>query len=290
MNMEAQNYTDATLETFVSEVIEASNEKLVMVDFWADWCGPCKQLAPVLERLVMRYDGSVKLVKVDADRHQDLAAQFGIRSLPTVFFFKQGRPVDRFMGVQSESAIAEIIDRHVDAGSSLSGKLDMARQYYEQGHRDEAKRFVAQLIQSVPESDEPKLLLMEWLMAEDNLDEALELSKSLGEAARNSDICKGLSVSIEMQEIVKDMPPVDALQEALKQDDNDHLARFQLAQRLVSARKHEEGLEHLLEIVRRDRGFQDDDARKFMIKVFQMLGGRGDLVSTYRSLLARTLN
>ena len=108
--MEPQaNIVDADIQSFAAEVIEASREQLVMVDFWADWCGPCKSLTPILEKLVAQYQGAVKLVKVDTEANQEMAAQFGIRSLPTVFFFKDGNPVDQFMGLQPEEAIRQIL-------------------------------------------------------------------------------------------------------------------------------------------------------------------------------------
>lgn len=292
MNTENKNYVDADMSSFGAEVVEASMQQLVLVDFWADWCGPCKSLGPVLEGLVDKYQGAIKLVKIDTDAHQELASQFGIRSLPTVFFFKDGNPVDQFMGAQPESAIREIIDRHVgDAPSQPGAELDMARQAYDQGQKDEAKNYIRQVIAATPDcGDEPKLLMVAWLTAEGQLEEAATFADTLSDEVKEAKEVKALNAALELQETLKDMPTEDDLLAAISDDDNNMEARFKLAQRKVAEQQNEAGLELLLEIIRRDRQFEDDGARKYMIKVFEMLGGKGELVSKYRSLLARTLN
>ena len=290
MNANEQSDTETTIETFARDVVQASNQQLVMVDFWADWCGPCKSLTPILEKLVGQYQGAVKLVKINTDQQQELAGQFGIRSLPTVFFFKDGNPVDQFMGLQPESAIREIIDRHTGDTGSAAGDLDVARQAYEQGQHEEAKNYVRQLVSVTPDSDEPKLVLVAWLTAEGNLDEAKVVVETLSDEGRESKECKALQAAIELQQSLADIPPASELLAAIEQDENNNKARFQLAQRLVAEQDHAGGLDLLLEIIRRDREFEEDGARKYMIKVFEMLGGRGELVSKYRGILARMLN
>ena len=289
MNTTEQHYTDITTETFMDEVIHASANQVVMVDFWADWCGPCRSLTPILEKLVVKYRGTLKLVKVNTDQQQELAAQFGIRSLPAVFFFKHEKLVDQFMGVQPESAICSIIDRHLDDLPAPNG-LELARQHYEQGRADEAKYNVRQLSDDAPDDDDPKLLLIEWLVAEGSLDEAKEIADKLSDQGRESKAFKGLAAALELRDTLKGIPPASDLLAAIAADENDHQARYHLAQRLVAEQNHVEGMDQLLEIIRRDRGFQDEAARTYMIKVFQMLGGTGELVNNYRSKLARILN
>ena len=290
MNTQNQNYVDVDMASFGPEVVEASMQQLVMVDFWAEWCAPCRSLGPILESIVTQYQGAVKLVKIDTEAHQELAGQFGIRSLPTVYFFKDGKPVDQFMGVQPEHAIKEIIDRHVGGGAPAGNDLDMARQAYDQGQVEEAKNYVRQLISVTPDEDEAKLLMVEWLTAEGNLDEATQFADTLSEEGKESKEYKSLQTAIELQESLKDIPAASELIAAIAADENNMQARYQLAQRLIAEMNHADGLEQLLEIIRRDRSFEDDGARLYMIKVFEMLGGKGELVSKYRGLLARTLN
>jgi putative thioredoxin len=291
MNTDQQTPAGTTMATFAEDVIQASTQQLVMVDFWADWCGPCRSLTPILEKLADQSQGAVKLVKINTEQEQELAGQFGIRSLPTVFFFRDGKPVDQFMGLQPESAIKEIIDRHSGAGADQGpADLDVARQAYDQGQHDEAKNYVRQLIAVTPDSDEPKLLLVEWLTAEGMFDEAKLVADTLSDEGKESKQCKALEAAIELQQSLAQLPAASELLAAIEEDENNHGARMQLAQRLVAEQDHAAGMEHLLEIIRRDRSFEDDGARKYLITVFGMLGGRGELVTKYRGMLARLLN
>ena len=287
--MEPQaNIVDADIQSFAAEVIEASREQLVMVDFWADWCGPCKSLTPILEKLVAQYQGAVRLVKVDTEANQEMAAQFGIRSLPTVFFFKDGNPVDQFMGLQPEEAIRQIIDRHT--GNPGESELAAAEAAYDQGQKEEAKAFIMQLIHADPTNDAPKLLMLKWLCAEGNMDDARTVAEAVSEDGHDSAEYKAWQTSVEMQEALKDLPSESELMDIIASDEGNLDARLQLAQRHIALQQPEQGLDQLLEIVRRDRSHDDEAARKMMIKVFESLGGSGPLVSKYRGLLARTLN
>ncbi len=288
-----QNIVDSDMQSFAADVIEASKQQLVMVDFWADWCGPCKSLRPILENLVNQYQGKVKLVKIDTEAHQELAAQFGIRSLPTVFFFKEGKPVDQFMGVQPEAAIRQMIDRHLadqPTGNPAEAELEAAAVAYDGGQEDEAKAFVMQLIQADPSSDKPKLLLLSWLCKEGNMDEAKIIAEAVSVDGKGSVEFKAYLSSVEMQSMLQGLPAEAELLAAIKTNESDLSARFKLAQRCVATQQNEAGLAHLLEIIRRDRGYDDEAARKMMIKVFESLNSRGELVAKYRGLLARALN
>ena len=286
--MENTPTTESGIQTFAQDVIEASREQLVMVDFWADWCGPCKSLTPILENLAAQSQGAVKLVKVNADQEQELAAQFGIRSLPTVFFFKNAEIVDQFMGAQPESAIRAIIERHL--GDQGPNELEAAAMAYEAGNQEQAKAFVLQLISQDPGNDSPKLLLLKWLVAEGNLDDAARLSDTLSEEGKASAEYKAYQSALDLQQATEGLPDSDSLAQAIEQDPGNLEARYQLAQKLVAEQDYEAGLEHLLEIVSRSREFEEDGARLMMIKVFESLGGSGKLVSQYRSRLARLLN
>ncbi len=291
MNANGEKHiADITLASFADDVIHASARQLVMVDFWADWCGPCRTLSPILERLVDQYQGALKLAKVNTDQQQDLAAQFGIRSLPTVFFFKNGKPVDQFMGAQPESVIREIIDRHLDDSVSDEANIDAIRQLYDQGRTDEAKHHLRQFVIQAPENDAPRLLLIQWLTAEGALEEAKVVAESLSDKGRESKEYTALLSALKIQESLKSIPSAKELDARLGQDENDHQARYLLALRLVAEHRHADALEQLLEIIRKDREFEDDVARKYMIEIFSLLGGKGEVVTRYRAELARILN
>ena len=284
------NIVDVTLSSFADDVIRASTRQLVMVDFWADWCGPCRSLSPILERLVEHYRGALRLAKVNTDQQQDLAAQFGIRSLPTVFFFKNGKPVDQFMGAQPESVIREIVGRHLDDGMSGEVGIEMIRQLYEQGETDEAKHLLRQLVAQSPEDDSPRLLLIQWLTSEGMIEEAKTISELLSDKGKESKEYAALLSALEIQESLGTIPPAEELEARLAKDGNDHSARYLLAQRLVAEHRHVDAMEHLLEIIRKDRAFEDDGARKYMVRIFSLLGGKGEVVNRYRAELARILN
>ncbi len=291
MNANGDNHiVDVTLASFADEVIRASARQLVMVDFWADWCGPCRNLSPILERLVEQYRGALRLAKVNTDQQQDLAAQFGIRSLPTVFFFKNGKPVDQFMGAQPESVIREIIGRHLDGSQSGEADIEAIRQLHEQGETGEAKRLLGQLVERSPEDDSPRLLLIQWLTVEGMLDEAEVIAESLSDKGKESREYAALLSALEIRESLGTIPPAEELEACLERDENDHQARYLLAQRLVAEHRHVDAMEHLLEIIRKDRAFEDDGARKYMVRIFGLLGGRGEVVTRYRAELARILN
>ncbi len=278
---------DSGLSAFQADVIDASAEQLVLVDFWAAWCGPCRNLGPILEKVVAEYQGSVRLVKVDTDREQALAGQFGIRSLPTVLFFRDGRVVDQFLGAQPEGAVREMIDRHTT--SPFERALAEARELYAQGETATAHEIVEQLMAAQPDNDEPKLALIEWLSAEGDLDAARELVDRLSPAGRVSPAFRAFQANLEFRQAASELPGKSELEARITETPDDLAARYQLAQLLVNGEDHAGAMDQLLEIIRRDRGFEDDGARKMMLKIFEMLGGRGELVSEYRTRLSRTL-
>ena len=287
MNSTDPIYIDATSADFSEEVIEASKDTLVLVDFWAAWCGPCRSLAPILEKLVAEYGGAIKLVKVDTDAEQGLAAQFGIRSLPTVYFFKNERVVDQFMGVQPESAIKARIEKHVE--SALDKALDAAELVYREGDTARAKETVRGLVDEFERDDRPKLLLLKWLVDEKRIEEAFGIAETVSSQGKDSTEFRTISATMEFISLPEDSDDTSVLIDKLNQDPDDLQTRFQLAKRLIGQQQFAEGMDHLIEIIRRDRAFDDDAARKTMLKVFEALGGKGDLVSKYRSKLSSVL-
>ncbi len=284
--MDQEPYINSSTATFLEDAVEASHRQLVMVDFWAAWCGPCQSLAPVLEKLALAYQGSVKLVKVDTDREQALAAQFGIRSLPTVLFLKDGKVVDQFMGALPESNIRQRINQYVT--SSIEKSMTEARDLYESGQPDAAKAILNRLWQSQPDDDAPKLQLLAWLTAEGNLEEADRVAQSVSEEGQQSPEYKSLQTTLEFRQ---ESNPADrtGLEASLTGEPENLELRYRLAKLLIAERQYAAAMDHLLEIIRRDRSFMDDGARKTMLKVFDILGNKGDLVSEYRTRLSRMI-
>ena len=288
MDTGSNDVVDVSIENFAAEVIEASHRQLVMVDFWADWCGPCKSLGPILEGIARGSQGKVRLAKVDTDRHQELAAQFGIRSLPTVFFFKDGDVVDQFMGAQPESAVRAIVDRHT--GAPGEAELDAARAAYEAGNQEQAMAFVSHLIQNDPSNEAARLLMLGWLLKAGDLEGCRVLAETLSESGRNDPAYKAYESALELMGETEGLEDRATLQQAVDKVPGDAGARFRLGQRMIAEQDYEAGMEQLLESIRLDRNYDDDAARKLLIKVFAALGGSGELVNRYRSQLGRLLN
>lgn len=287
MDNPTHSYIDSNLAGFHQDVIEASSTQLVLVDFWAAWCGPCRSLAPILEKLTAEYAGSVKLVKVDTDAEQELASQFGIRSLPTVFLFKNGEIVDQFMGVESEAVIRAKINKY--AVSQLDQNLQAAELEYQQGNIESAKKVVWKLVEEHPKNDHPKLLLMKWLSGEKSFEEAFKIAESVSQPGQSTPEYRALSATLEFQQGSQVTTDTASLMQSVDLDPENLEIRYQLAQRLISEQQYSEGMDHLLEIIKRNRQFHDDAARKTILKVFEALGGHGDLVSEYRSKLSSLL-
>jgi putative thioredoxin len=287
MDKQDSLYIDSNLETFSRDVIEASKNQLVLVDFWAAWCGPCRSLAPILEKLVTEYTGAVKLVKVDTDAEQALAAQFEIRSLPTVYLFKDGEIVDQFMGVQPESVIRDRIDKF--AVNPLDQSIEDAVMAYQKGLIDDAKNRLRRLIKDHTQDDRPKLQLLEWFIEEKQFEEASLLAKSVSPQGQSSAEFRATMASLELVREPQEFGDPSGLIEKLNQDPDDLETRFELAKCLIGSQQYADGMDHLIEIIRRNREFKNDAARKSMLKVFEALGGKGDLVSRYRSKLSSIL-
>ncbi len=285
---QSPNIVDSDQFTFDADVIEASNHQLILVDFWAEWCGPCRSLGPILEQLIEEYDGALKLVKINADEQQNLCAHYGVRSLPTVYFFKDGAVVEQFMGLQQEQDIRTLIDKHV--ASKVDPALELAISEYESGEHEKAISTLRQLLESDSENDQIKQLLAGWLSTEGRWDETRTVINSLSQDAKETPEYRAFVARLDFNESASDGPSDDVLFEAIRIDENDLESRCQLADRLVIQQRYADAMDQLLEVIQRDRTFKDDAPRESMIRIFHMLGGSGELVSRYRSLLARTLN
>lgn len=280
--------SDVTLQNFETEVIDASRQAPVLVDFWAPWCGPCRTLGPMLERLEAEAEGQWKLVKVNVDENQELAAHFGVRSIPHVVAIADGQAVDQFVGVLPESGLREFLGRlaPAQAGSPLAEAQELAAA----GNRDGAEILFADAIAADPESDAARLAYIGFLLDGNAIDRARDEFAALSPRAEQADGYGALRTRIEAMENAAGLPDAATLAGRIDADPRDLAARMDLARLMIAQQQYEPALEQLLAIVRADRGFEDDIGRRTMLSVFEMLADRPEVVSRWRRQLSTSLN
>jgi putative thioredoxin len=281
---------NTTLATFEKDVIDASKHAPVVVDFWAPWCGPCKSLGPLLEKLEHEYAGRWRLVKVNVDENPQLAAHFQVRSIPHVVAFASGRPVDQFTGVLPESQLRVFIERLVPNPAQAEHRAALLAR--DEGQRDVARDHLQAALALDPGYDEARLDLIELLLDDDFVEEARREAGLLSpKTTQGIDVrYNALKTRLDALDAVTDLPPTDALEAAVASDPGNLEARFDLANALIARRAYEPALEHLLEIVKRDRSFRDDVGRKTMLSVFDLAAHQPALVSEWRRKLSTTLH
>lgn len=271
---------DATEQTFATQVIQASMGQPVLVDFWASWCQPCQVLKPLLKRVVESYQGDVHLAYVDTDAEPALATQFGIRSLPTVMLFKDGAVVDQFMGAQPESAIRAMIDKHMVRESDLM--LHQAMSLLQQGLEAEA----LELLRLAHEMDVKNTAVLYTLarLASDagKLDDALSLLDSIPSDAAEGTMAREMRAQIAFKRQAENAGDMNELIARIEQNPADCEAREKLATVLVSQGQYEPALQQFLDIMQRDRAYNDGAGRKGLIQTFELLGDEHPLSSVYR--------
>ncbi len=285
----------ATTDNFMQEVVDSSARQPVLVDFWAPWCGPCKTLMPMLDRIADDYAGRFRLAKLNTDENQQLAGQFGIRSIPTVMLFKNGQVVDQFIGVRPEAEIRAMLDRHVgpDAGSPEAPAvrpIDQARELSARGRTAEALGLVNEALAEAPEDTALLAERATILLLERDTAGARETLERIAALDPDFDVLRPLRAQLAFTEAAVAHPDAAALRKALEADPKDHVARNALAAHHALAGDFPTALSEWLELMRRDRSFGDDIARKSLTMVFDLLGEKDELVSSYRRKMASLLH
>ncbi|HJN24476.1 MAG TPA: co-chaperone YbbN [Rhodospirillales bacterium] len=281
---------DSDMSSFVADVIEQSKTVPVIVDFWTPRCEPCKQLTPALEKLVTQGGGIVKLVKVNVDENQQIAAQLQVKSVPTVFGFKHGQPIDAFTGAQPESQIKAFIKRLTgDAKAPIEEALEQAKTLLDSGDAEQASALYAQILSQDQASGAAIAGLIRCYLASGEMNHAKTLIEELEDATlKDQDVQAAIS-ALELAEEGAQGGDGEEFRAKLGANDNDHQARFDLALCLYSAGKTQEALEELLEIIRRDRTWNEEAARTQMLKIFEALGASDPVTVEARRSLSTIL-
>jgi putative thioredoxin len=282
---------DTATQTFVKDVIEESKRQPVLVDFWAEWCGPCKQLTPVLEKVVRAAKGKVKLVKMDIDKHPAIPGQLGIQSIPAVFAFVNGQPVDGFMGALPESQVLAFIERLTKdkLGGAAQDLLKEAEAVLAQNDPAAAAEIYAELLAEEPGNVTALAGLARCHFETGALDKAKETLAMVPEAKRNDPAAAAARAAIEVAEQAQSVGPIAELEQKVAANPLDHQARFDLAVALNSKGKRLEAVDNLIEIVRRDRKWNDDGARKQLVQFFEAWGPTDEATLDGRKKLSSIL-
>lgn len=278
---------DVTDDTFEQEVIEASRRVPVVVDFWAPWCGPCRFLKPILEKLAAEYEGRFKLAKVNSDENGELAAAYGIRSIPDVMAFKDGKPVSHFLGALPESQVRAFIDALIPSSSEV--ERGRAREMRQAGDAAGAADALRKAISLDAKNDDARLDLAELYIELGRVEEAEALLDAMRPDIDRDERVATLRSAAGFARAGQSGEGEMKLKARLAADPADHETRFALANVLASAKRYPEALDQLLEIVRRDRNWKEGEARRQILSIFNLLHDQPDVVSQYRRSLASAL-
>jgi putative thioredoxin len=265
---------DVTTQSFMKDVIEESKRQPVLVDFWAPWCGPCKQLTPVLEKSVKAAKGKVKLAKMNIDEHPAIPGQMGIQSIPAVIAFSNGQPVDGFMGALPESQVVAFLERltRQKIGGEEADLLKAADAALVEGNPAAAADIYAQLLSQDSNNVHALAGLARCYVETGALEQAKQTLALVPEARRGEAPVAAARAALEVAEQAKSLGPLSELEERVLADPLDHQARFDLALAFNAKGKRAEAVDHLLEIVKRDRKWNDDAARKQLVQFFEAWG------------------
>jgi putative thioredoxin len=281
---------DTTDQAFMADVIQESTTQPVIVDFWAPWCGPCKQLGPMLEKHVAASKGAVKMVKINIDENPQIAGRLRIQSIPAVYAFHKGQPVDGFMGAVPESQIKEFIKRLIaSAGGGDTAIDDMlagANEALDAGEISIAAQAFSQILSSEPDHAEAIAGLVRCYLATGDLAGARALVESAPEEARKSEALKSAEAQLALAEKAGPAGESAKLKAALDADPASPQARYDYAMALAAERQYEAAMDELLEIFKRDRAWEEEKARKELLNLFEAIGIADPLVLAARRKLS----
>jgi putative thioredoxin len=282
---------DSSTAGFAKDVLEASRQALVLVDFWAAWCGPCKQLTPILEKVVRSYAGKVRLVKINTDEHSAIAAQLRVQSLPTVYAFRDGRPLDGFMGAQPEGTVRTFIDRLLgdEAEADLTGVIEAAEAALEAGDLQGAAEAFAAVLQEDQQNAQALAGLARCYLKSGDTARAEQTLALVPPDKRTIAAVQSARAALDLAKMAGKSDNRSELEARLAANPADHAARFDLAVASAARGQNAEALDHLLEIVRRDRNWNDQAARKQLVQLFDAWGPKDALTVEGRRRLSSLL-
>ena len=284
---------DVNEDTFMDDVIEASKSSPIVVDFWAPWCGPCKTLGPALEAEVKATNGKIKMVKIDIDQNQNLASQMRIQSIPAVFAFVDGQPIDGFMGAKAPSElkvfIEKLLEKVTDDEGDLSEAIAVADEMLEAEEFDDAAETFEAILGEDPNSSLAFVGLFKSKMGAKKLNDAKKMLEEIPDTLKNKSEILALQAQIELTNQAEGIGELNDLRKLLSTDVNNHQVRFDLALALFTKGETSEAIQELLTIFRVDQEWNDDAARQQLFKFFDILGGEDPITLSGRRQLASML-